>query len=189
MKKACTLLLILVLALSVIMTGCAPAPAAPAAPAEPAAAPAEPVKKVGTSVDGNEVAIEKAAIKLVSDAKEGGYNLITTEDLKKAVDAKEDMIIIDTMPADFFAKGHIPGAVNAELPKEGVEKVTADQRAAFEALLGTDKTKKIVVYCGFTACRRSDAGARIAKELGFENVYRHPGGIIAWQDAEYETAK
>ncbi len=184
MKKSCSLLLIFVLALSVVMTGCAPAPAA-----TDAAAPAAPAKTAGTAIDGNEVAIEKAANKLVSDVKEGGYNLINTEDLKKAVDAKEDMIIIDTMPADFFAKGHVPGAVNAELPKEGIEKATADQKAAFEALLGTDKSKKIVVYCGFVACRRSDAGARIAKELGYENVYRYTGGIIAWQDAKYETAK
>lgn len=179
MKKAMVLLFVLMLALSLALTGCAPAPAAPAAPA----------KTAGTAVDGNEVAIEKAAMKLLSDVKEGGYQLIGTEDLKAAVDAKEDMIIIDTMPADFFAKGHIPGALNAELPKEGVEKVTADQRAAFEALLGEDKTKKIVVYCGFVGCRRSDAGARIAVELGYENVYRHPGGIIAWQDAGYESEK
>lgn len=176
MKKTFVSTLILVVALAAMLVGCAPTPAAPA-------------KTAGTSVDGNEVAIEKAAIKLMSDVSEAGYGLIGTEDLKASIDAKEDVIIIDTMPADFYGKGHIPGALNAELPKEGIEKLTADQRTAFEALLGTDKTKKIVVYCGFTSCRRSDVGARIAKELGFENVYRQPGGIIAWQDAGFETEK
>lgn len=179
MKKGFAWMLVLIFVFSVVMTGCAPA----------ASTPAVAAKTVGTAPDGDEVAIEKAALKLVSDVSEGGYRLIPTEELKKAVDAKEEMILIDTMPADFFAKGHIPGALNAELPKEGVEKVTADQRAAFEALLGTDKTKKIVIYCGFTGCRRSDAGARIAKELGFTVVYRYAGGIIAWQDAKYETEK
>lgn len=189
MKKHLTLILAMALGLSLMATGCAPAPSAPAEkPAEKPAAEA-PVKKVGTAPNGDEVAIEKAAVKLVSAVNAGGYKLITAEELKKAVDAKEQMIIIDTMPADFFAKGHIPGAVNAELPKEGMDKVTADQKAAFTKLLGEDKTKKVVVYCGFTACGRSDNGAVIAKELGFTEVYRFAGGIIAWQDAKYETEK
>jgi len=144
-------------------------------------------KKVGTSPDGNETRIEAAAMKLVNAQKQAGYELVSTDTLKKWIDEKKDMIIIDTMPKDNYDKGHIPGAKQAELPKEG--EATAEQKNAFVKLLGNDKDKTIVVYCGFVACERSHLGAKYAKELGFTNVYRYPGGIIGWQDAGYEVQK
>ena len=54
-------------------------------------------------------------------------------------------------------------------------------------LLGQDKEKKIVVYCGFVKCTRSHNGALWAKNLGYTNVFRHPGGIYAWKGAGYEV--
>lgn len=146
-----------------------------------------PGKKVGTSPNGNEVPIEAAAIKLVNAQKEAGYELVSTNELKSWLDQKKDMIVIDTMPKNVYDKGHISGAVQAELPKEG--EATAEQKDAFIKLLGSDKEKTIVVYCGFTACGRSHLGAKIAKELGFKNVYRYPGGIIGWQDANFPVEK
>ncbi|MGE5626953.1 MAG: rhodanese-like domain-containing protein [Solirubrobacterales bacterium] len=153
------------------------------------AASQTPAKTVGTSVDGNEVNIEKAAISLVKAKEAGKYNLVSTEELKSWVDSKKDMVIIDTMPAANFKNGHIPGAVNAELPKTGMKDMTAEQKAAFVKLLPADKSKTIVVYCGFTSCARSDVGAQIAVELGYTNVYRQPGGIVAWQDSKYDVEK
>ena len=146
-------------------------------------------KKIGTAVDGNEVKIESAAMKFAKDWGEGGYDLISTEELKKKIDANEDMIIVDTMPASSFAKNHIKGAVNAELPADGVDKVTPEQKDAFLKVLGEDKDKTIVIYCGFVGCARSHVGGVIAKEAGYKNVLRQPGGIIAWTDAGYELEK
>ena len=148
-----------------------------------------PAKTVGTAVDGNEQNIEKAAMSLVKAKEEGKYSLVSTEELKSWVDSKKDMVIIDTMPASSFKNGHIPGAVNAELPKTGMNDVTAEQKAAFIKLLPADKNKTVVLYCGFTSCARSDVGAKIAVELGYKNVYRQPGGIVAWQDAKYTVEK
>ena len=128
------------------------------------------VNTVGTSPNGSEIAIEKATMKFMKDTLAGGYQLVSTEELNTWVTDKKDMIIIDTMPADNFAKGRIPGALNAELPKTGMADVTDDQKAAFIQLLGTDKDKPIVVYCGFVGCARSDVGAVIAMEQGFKNV-------------------
>jgi rhodanese-related sulfurtransferase len=48
-----------------------------------------------------------------------------------------------------------------------------------EKLLGPDKDRKIVFYCGFTKCTRSHNGALWAVKLGYTNVCRHPGGIKA----------
>lgn len=49
-----------------------------------------------------------------------------------------------------------------------------------------NKDKAIVVYCGFTGCARSHQGAMFLVKQGFKNVYRYPGGISAWVDANYD---
>ena len=67
--------------------------------------------------------------------------------------------------------------------------LTVQQKAEFEALLGPDKDKTIVVYCGFVKCTRSHNGAAWALKLGYTNVYRHPGGIFAWKGAAHPMAK
>lgn len=152
-------------------------------------APTSALGKVGTATDGSEVAIEKATMKFIKDTNDGGYQLLSTEDLKKWAEEGKEMIIIDTMPADNFAKGRIPGALNAELPKTTLEDATDEQKQAFISLLGENKDTPIVVYCGFVGCARSHVGAVIAMEQGFTNVYRVPGGIVAWQEAGFEVEK
>ena len=143
---------------------------------------------VCTYEDGKEVDVEKAAIKLVKAVKTGDYNLMSVDELKKAIDGKEEMVLVDTMPAKNFKKSHIPSAVNAVLPVK-VEDVKPEEKAAFLKALGDNKDKKIVVYCGFVGCERSHVGAILAKEAGFKNVYRFPGGIAAWVDAGNSVEK
>lgn len=139
----------------------------------------------GTAKDGNEQKIETASMKLVDAVNKGEYELVSTEELNSWIGEKKDMIIVDTMPANSFDKNRIPGAVNAELPVKADE-VKPEQKEAFLKALGEDKNKTIVVYCGFVGCARSDVGAVIAKEAGFTNVYRQPGGIVSWMDAGYD---
>ncbi|TJX12943.1 rhodanese-like domain-containing protein [Tissierella creatinini] len=148
-----------------------------------------PAGSVGTATDGSEVAIEKATMKFIADTNEGGYQLLSTEELNTWVADGKEMIIIDTMPADSYAKGRIPGALNAELPKTTLADATDAQIQAFKDLLGSNKDTPIVVYCGFVGCARSHVGAVIALEEGYTNVYRVPGGIVAWQEAGFDVEK
>ena len=53
----------------------------------------------------------------------------------------------------------------------------------------TDKSYKIVVYCGFVRCPRSHQAAKYLVKQGYTNVYRHCGGIYAWIDAGYDVEK
>lgn len=147
----------------------------------------------GESKFEKEVTTEAAAVKLVREIQRGGYDVISTPELKKMIDAKEDMIIVDTMPFDAsYKKSHIPGAQQFLFPipdmdswdsKETDGKTEAD----YKALLGNDLNKKIVIYCGFVKCTRSHNGVVWAKKLGYTNVVRHPGGIFAWKGAGYEV--
>ena len=138
-----------------------------------------------------EVKAEKQAVKLVREIQRGGYDVVTTDELKKWQDEGKDMIIIDTMPfEDSYKKAHVPGAVQFLFPIPDMnswdEKETAGKsQLDFEKLLGPDKNKAIVIYCGFVKCTRSHNGAVWARKLGYKNVYRYPGGIFAWKGAGF----
>lgn len=145
----------------------------------------------GTDKFKEEVVKEQEAVKLTREVQQGGYGVVTTEELKAMMDAGKEMVIIDTMPLeDSYKKNHIPGAKQFLFPippmKEWNAKETDGKSVEdFKALLGPDKNKTIVVYCGFVKCTRSDNGAAWAKKLGYANVLRYPGGIFAWKGADY----
>lgn len=149
----------------------------------------------GTSKFEKEVETETSAIKLLREVQRGGYSVISTEELHKAIEAGEDLLIIDTMPyEDSYKKNHIPGAEQFLFPIPDMAEWDTGETdgksvADYETLLGDDKNKKIVVYCGFVKCTRSHNGAMWASKLGYKNVYRHPGGIFAWKGANYDIEK
>jgi rhodanese-related sulfurtransferase len=137
-----------------------------------------------------ELETEKIAVNFAREVARGGYNIVTTEELKNWIDQKKDMLIVDTMPyEDSYKKQHIPGAVQFEFPIPEVTELDDKTKAAFEKLLGPNKDRVIVIYCGFTKCTRSHNGAMWAKKLGYKNVYRYPGGIKAWLEADYMVDK
>jgi rhodanese-related sulfurtransferase len=72
-----------------------------------------------------------------------------------------------------------------EFPIEDMKELDAATKEKLEKLLGPDKNRKNVFYCGFTKCTRSHNGAMWAVKLGYKNVYRQPGGIKAWIEAKY----
>ncbi len=137
-----------------------------------------------------ELETEKIAVNFAREANRGGYKIVSTEELKGWIDQKKDMLIVDTMPyEDSYKKQHIPGAVQYEFPKEEVTNLDDKAKAAFEKVLGPNKERLIVIYCGFTKCGRSHNGAMWAVKLGYKNVYRYPGGIKAWTEADYPVGK
>jgi len=137
-----------------------------------------------------ELDTEKLAVKFAKEVQRGGYGIVATEELQKWVAEQKPLLLIDTMPAaDSYNKAHIVGAVNFELPVAEMAEMPASQQAELEQLLGPDRDRLLVFYCGFTKCGRSHNGALWAKKLGYRNVFRYPGGIKAWQEAEAPVAK
>lgn len=136
-----------------------------------------------------ETATEAVALKLANEVQQGGYKLISVADLKKAVDAREDFVLIDAHPPEEFVLAYVGGAINFGFQSNRNGKWEEDAlgktQEAFRQVLGADLNKKIVFYCGFTKCGRSHNAAMWAKQLGYTNLYRAPGGISAWVDAGY----
>lgn len=141
---------------------------------------------IGTSPKGLEAPIEKASIKLVTDVKEGGYILIGTDALNKMLTENGNVLLIDTMPKEAFDQSRLKGAVNSPVAKTEKE-FTPAERQNIVKIAGNDKSKTIVVYCGYTSCRRSHLGAKTLVENGFASVYRYPGGIVGWKEAGLPT--
>ena len=142
-----------------------------------------------------EVEKEAEAVKLVHEVERGNYRVVTTDELKQWIDSKKDMLIVDTMPYEAsYKKGHVPGALQFLFPIPDMntwdtKETDGKSRADYETLLGVDKDKTIVIYCGFVKCTRSHNGAAWAVKLGYKNVYRYPGGIFAWMGADYPVEK
>ncbi len=142
-----------------------------------------------------EVDKEQGAVKLVREVLRGGYDVVTTEELKKWAAEGKDMLIVDTMPYEAsYKKKHVPGAKQflfpiPEMETWDIKETDGKTKEDFVKLLGSDKNKTIVIYCGFVKCTRSHNGAAWAKKLGYKNVYRYPGGIFAWKGAKYEVSK
>jgi len=138
---------------------------------------------------------EKGAVKLVREVEKGGYDVITTEALKKLIDSGKEILIVDTMPFDAsYKRAHVPGAKQFLFPIQemntwDIKETAGKTKDQFISLLGPYKDKMIIIYCGFVKCTRSHNGATWAKKLGYKNVLRYPGGIYAWKGAKYKTEK
>jgi rhodanese-related sulfurtransferase len=110
--------------------------------------------------------------------------LISREELRKGIDAGT-LVVVDTMPAGYYEREHLPGAVNIPgFPYEQAAELT--DRHAPDVL--PDKAAEIVVYCANVPCRNSElVGSRLL-QLGYSNVRKYREGIEDWVGAGLATA-
>jgi thiosulfate/3-mercaptopyruvate sulfurtransferase len=133
---------------------------------------------------------EKIAVNFHREVERGGYKVVNTTELKSWIDQKKDMLIVDTMPfEDSYKKEHIPSALNFVFPIPEMTAIDDKTKNDFLKMLGQNKDKLIILYCGFTQCTRSHNAAMWAVKLGYKNVYRYPGGIKAWDQADFPVEK
>ncbi|REF36589.1 rhodanese-like domain-containing protein [Thermasporomyces composti] len=95
--------------------------------------------------------------------------LISREELQAAITAGT-VIVVDTLPAEYYAKQHLPGAINL---------VEADVATRAAELL-PDRAAAIVTYCANAACGNSQAVATKLEQLGYRNVRKYREGIQDW---------
>ena len=116
-----------------------------------------------------------ATIALAGVSFAGEYKDISITDLKAKIDAGE-VIILDVNGSKSYEKAHIPGAIDFRANKD---KITE--------LLGADKEKLVVAYCGGPSCQAYKAGASAAEDAGFTNVQHLSAGISGWLAANQPT--
>ncbi|GIV79504.1 molybdopterin-synthase adenylyltransferase MoeB [Litorilinea aerophila] len=96
---------------------------------------------------------------------------ISAQELKRRLDAGEDLTIIDVRERDEFVQGHLPGATF--IPR-GFLELQIEQHQP-------DRDKPIVVYCAGGV--RSLLAARNLKEMGYTNTISLVGGFNGWKNA------
>ena len=133
---------------------------------------------------------DQQAVTFAREVMRGGYDIVSAKELKDWMDKGKAMLIVDTMPYEAsYKKQHVKGAVQMEFPIPEMTSLDDKKKADFEKLLGPDKDRTLVFYCGFVKCTRCHNAAMWAKKLGYKNVYRFPGGIKAWDQADFPKGK
>ncbi len=106
--------------------------------------------------------------------KNGGLIGVSVQHIKKLVDSKADVVIIDSRPKKRkYDKGHIPGAIS--IPDRLFNKQASK--------LPADKNKPLYFYCGGLKCKLSPDSATKAIKLGYKKVFIVPEGYPAWKKA------
>jgi rhodanese-related sulfurtransferase len=105
----------------------------------------------------------------MDDSNEPNVPYVTAEEVKKAIDEKEDCILLDVRTQGEFARGKIAGSIN--LP---VDNVDCDVSSVIP-----DISTKIYVYC--LSGSRSVHAVRVMRKLGYTNVFDMEHGLLAWR--------
>lgn len=96
-------------------------------------------------------------------------------DLRVALEAGENIVVVDARSPEAYQGEHIPGAIN--LPHRKMSEETTRQ---------LDKGALIVVYCDGIGCNASTKGALNMANLGFR-VKELIGGLDWWKRDGYKT--
>jgi len=100
---------------------------------------------------------------------------VSLEELKRRLDAREKLTLVDVREKDEWRGGYIPGALS--LPR-GFLEIQAEQKLP-------DKNARIVAYCA--GGTRSALAAAALQDLGYTNVETANPGFVRWKDLGYPT--
>jgi rhodanese-related sulfurtransferase len=101
---------------------------------------------------------------------------ITRDEIVDLLAAREPIQFVETLRAEHFEQGHLPGAVHIHF--EDVEERAPE--------LLTDRDALIVTYCSNTACQNSRIAAEKLAKLGYTDVRRFEEGKQDWTEAGLE---
>lgn len=101
--------------------------------------------------------------------------IISTEDLKKALDTDLDMVLVDVRTPSEIPKlgGSIKASQNVNIPRGWLE-----YRITRVAL---SKDTPIVLYCGGGV--RTPMAADTLQKMGYTNVKNYSAGFMGWKNA------
>ncbi len=111
-------------------------------------------------------------------ASAANVSKVKPEELKKLIESKADVIVVDAQPKGAYDVGHIPGAVN--LP--WVPQIKSPGKLP--------KNKDLILYC---ACTHDEDSTDLANQLvtrfGYTRVKLLEGGWLKWVELGYPQEK
>jgi len=121
-------------------------------------------------------AVDKTPEQVVREAK-ASVSEVSIDEVKKMIDNREDIILLDVRDSEEYETGHIPGAIN-------ISRGSLDFKVH---LIVPDKNKRIIVYCGLDL--RSPLATKSMNDLGYKKAVNMIGGLKAWKEAGYPVLK
>lgn len=101
---------------------------------------------------------------------------VSVEEVRRLLDARSPVKLIDVREADEHAAGRLPGAIH--IPR-GYLELRIEERAG--------RDEELILYCA--GGTRSALAARTLREMGYERVASLAGGYNRWSDAAYPVEK
>lgn len=89
---------------------------------------------------------EPSQDELLAEAKAGGYKIFTTEELAERSSKDSSLLIVDARHEWEYHTSHIKGAVNFPVERDWRGRIR--KTSALINLIGPDKDRTIVFYCG-----------------------------------------
>jgi rhodanese-related sulfurtransferase len=117
---------------------------------------------------------------MVVEAK-GRVAELSPEDVKRALDEGEDVLLVDVREPYEFAEGHLPGALN--VPRGMLELNAAADSPVADPALAERSAAKVVTYCLKAPGARSLFAADTLSKLGFQDVAAMSAGVNGWVEA------
>jgi molybdopterin/thiamine biosynthesis adenylyltransferase/rhodanese-related sulfurtransferase len=106
---------------------------------------------------------------LIADIRKS-IAVISLEEIKRRLDTKTPMVLVDVREKEEYRAGYIPGAVS--VPR-GFLEMQIEQKV-------TDKSAPVVLYCA--GGTRSALAAKTLQDLGYTHVESANPGFVRWKD-------
>jgi rhodanese-related sulfurtransferase len=121
-------------------------------------------------------AVDKTPEQIVKETK-AAIKEVSVDEVKKMIDTRENLILLDVRDKEEYETGHIPNAIN-------ISRGTLDFKVH---LIIPDKNALIIVYCGLDL--RSPLATKSLNDLGYKKALNMIGGLKAWKEAAYPVVK
>lgn len=105
----------------------------------------------------------------------GVQQIKSANELKSKMDVS-NILVIHTLDAEHYAKGHIPGAVNIDYERMNPQ------------MLPENKDLPLAFYCAGPMCPVGERAAAKAASWGYTAVWVYKGGISDWRAAGMDLA-
>ena len=96
---------------------------------------------------------------------------LNREELKAKLDRGDDFKLVMAMDDYAYELMHIPGSLHFGTMLEAMQQLTPDD--------------EVVLYCSTKWCHDSLNAYLVLQDNGFGKIYRYPGGLEDWQEANF----
>ena len=112
--------------------------------------------------------------------------VISPQDAQQRMQENPNALVIDVRQSDALGDACIPGALNVPLGVLPIKADTELPKSLTDERL-QDRDQQVIVTCG--AGGQAALGAKLLKDMGFNNVSMIDGGMRGWSEAGLPTEK